>query len=63
MKAQYFKKAEDVLHLFNPIARLLIKYKVCSANSCVIKCKECKRIPTEVIDDYCWDCLPKPIKQ
>jgi hypothetical protein len=59
MKASYFKKAEDVIHLFNPITRFLIKYNIFSAESCVTKCKECKQIPTEVISGYCWDCLPR----
>ena len=63
MKAQYFKKAEDVLHLFNPITRFLIKYHIVSAEATVIKCKECKQIPTEVFGSYCWDCLPRPLKQ
>ena len=59
MGAQYFKKAEDVLHLFNPVTRFLIKYEIVSADSCVIKCKECKKIPTEILSGYCRDCLPK----
>lgn len=57
MKAQYYKK-EQVLHLFSPLDRFLSKYL--PKEWFVIKCKDCKQIPTELISGYCLDCFPKP---
>ena len=33
--------------------------KIFGKDRLVIKCKDCKQIPTELIDGYCWECLPK----
>ena len=55
MKAQYYNP-EQVLHTFSPIRRFLSNYL--PKEWFVIKCKECKQIPTEVIGEHCWDCLP-----
>jgi hypothetical protein len=56
MKAEYYKKAENVL-FFNPIERLLAK--IFGADKMVIKCKTCGKIPTEVYEGYCLDHKPK----
>lgn len=59
-KARYFKSAEDVI-LIDPMQRFWAK--IFGKDRLVIKCKECKQIPTDVIGGgYCWDCLPKPNK-
>jgi hypothetical protein len=55
-KSRYFKSADNVSFI-NPIKRFLAKI---FGKRLVIKCKDCKQIPTEVISGYCWDCLPKP---
>ena len=57
MKARYFKSAEDV-NLLNPMQRFWAK--IFGKEILLIKCKDCKKIPTELIGGYCWDCLPKP---
>jgi hypothetical protein len=67
MKAEYFESANNVLHTFSPISRWLSKYF--PKDWFVIKCKECKKIPTEVVSSFdnvnlkssyhCLDCSPK----
>ena len=57
MKTKYFKSAEDVVFL-DPMQRFWAK--IFGKERLVIKCKDCKQIPTEVFGGYCWDCLPKP---
>ena len=52
-KARYFKSADDVL-FFHPIPRFLAR--IFGNEALVIKCKECKQIPTVIISGYCWDC-------
>ena len=56
MKAKYYNKPENVL-FYNPTTRLLAR--IFGAKYFVIKCKDCKQIPTELINGYCWDCLLK----
>ena len=56
MKARYFKSANDV-GFINPMERFWAR--IFGKERLVIKCKSCKKIPTEIIDEYCWDCLPK----
>jgi hypothetical protein len=56
MKARYFKRAEDVI-LIDPMQRFWAK--IFGKDRLVTKCKDCKQIPTELIDGYCLDCLPK----
>lgn len=55
-KTRYFKSAQDVIFI-NPIQRFCAK--IFGKDRLVIKCKDCKKIPTEVIGGYCWNCLPK----
>jgi hypothetical protein len=55
-KARYFKSADNVSFI-NPMKRFWVK--IFGKDRLVIKCKDCKQIPTEVISGYCWDCLPK----
>jgi len=52
-KAIYFESADDVLFL-NSIPRFLAR--IFGNEALVIKCKECKQIPTEIISGYCWNC-------
>jgi len=56
-KASYFNSADDVLHIFNPIARFLSKFF--PKDWFVIKCQSCNKIPTEVYGDKCLDCFKK----
>ena len=56
MKAEYFKTAEDVI-FFSPITRFWSK--IFGKDKYVLKCKDCNKIPTEIVSGYCWSCLPK----
>jgi hypothetical protein len=56
MKARYFKSAEDVI-LIDPMQRFWAK--IFGKDRLVTKCKDCKKIPTELINGYCRECLPK----
>jgi len=56
-KARYYKSVDNV-GFINPMERFWAK--IFGNDRLVIKCKDCKQIPTEVISGYCWDCLPKP---
>jgi hypothetical protein len=52
MKARYFKSADDVLFL-NSIPRFLAR--IFGNEALVIKCKVCKKIPTEVYGNVCLE--------
>ena len=54
MKATYYN-ADQVLHTFSPIKRFLSKFL--PKHWFVIKCLNCKKIPTEVFGGHCWDCF------
>lgn len=56
MKSRYFDSAEQVIFT-NPINRFLAK--IFGKNIMVHKCKDCKRIPTDVYGEYCLDCSIK----
>jgi hypothetical protein len=54
---KYYSKPEHVL-FFDPITRLLAK--LFGASAFVIKCKDCKRIPTEFTSEgKCLSCDQK----
>lgn len=55
-KARYFESAEHVM-LIHPIHRFLAK--IFGKDRIVHKCKDCKRIPTDVYGEYCLDCSKK----
>jgi len=54
--AEYYESADNVLHTFSPVKRFLSKYF--PKDWFVIKCKSCKRIPSEVLN-----CVGKDNKQ
>jgi len=54
MKAEYFNSVEQVLLSFNPIGRFLSKFL--PRDWFVMKCKDCKKIPTEIYGGKCLDC-------
>lgn len=56
MKARYFKDAEQVM-FFHPFQRFLAK--IFGQDRIVKKCKDCKRIPTDLYGEYCLDCSKK----
>jgi len=56
MKARYFKSAEDVI-LIDPIQRFWAK--IFGKDRIVRKCKDCKKIPTDLYGEYCLDCSKK----
>ena len=52
MEARYYKTPKHVM-FYNPIQRLLAK--VFGPESCVMRCKTCNKIPTEMYGDYCFN--------
>lgn len=54
MKARYFENADQVMFI-HPINRFLTK--LFGKDIMVHKCKDCKKIPTDVYGKYCLDCL------
>jgi len=56
MGAQFYKEPKDVL-FYHPFERFLAK--IFGANSMVMRCKTCKKIPTEQYGDYCEDHIQK----
>ena len=55
-KARYFDSADQVL-LIHPMERFMAK--IFGKDRIVIKCKDCKRIPTDLYGSYCLDCSIK----
>jgi hypothetical protein len=55
-KARYFDSADQVL-LIHPLERFIAR--IFGKDRIVIKCKDCKRIPTDLYGSYCLDCSIK----
>lgn len=55
-KAKYYKNVNDVI-IISPTIRFFSN--IFGKTLFVVKCKTCKKIPTEIYGEYCLDCVPK----
>jgi hypothetical protein len=56
MKATYYNSAEQVIFI-SPMTRFLSK--IFGKELFVVKCKNCKKIPTELYGAFCIECSKK----
>jgi len=54
--AKYYETPENVILIY-PVDRFLSR--IFGKESMIIRCKTCKKIPTEVANGYCLNCYPK----
>jgi hypothetical protein len=57
MKATYYNSAEQVIFPFSPMTRFMSK--IFGKELFVVKCKNCKKIPTELYGAFCIECSKK----